>query len=45
MSSTGWRKGYAKVSAKETPMKRHHIIVASIALLVAIALLANYYLW
>jgi hypothetical protein len=26
-------------------MKRHHIIVAGIALVVAVALLANYYLW
>jgi hypothetical protein len=26
-------------------MKRHHIIVAGIAIVVAIALLSNYYLW
>jgi hypothetical protein len=26
-------------------MKRHHIIAACIAVLVAVALLANYYLW
>jgi hypothetical protein len=26
-------------------MKRHHIIVAGIAILVAVALLSNYYLW
>jgi hypothetical protein len=26
-------------------MKRHHIIVAGIAVVIAIALLANYYLW
>jgi len=26
-------------------MKRHHIIVAIIAIVVAIALAANYYLW
>jgi len=26
-------------------MKRHHIIVAGIALLTAVALVLNYYLW
>jgi len=26
-------------------MKRHHIVAAGISILVAIALLANYYLW
>jgi len=26
-------------------MQRHHIIIATIAVLVAIALAANYYLW
>jgi hypothetical protein len=26
-------------------MKRHHIVAAAIAILAAVALLANYYLW
>jgi len=26
-------------------MKRHHIVMGAVALLVAIALAANYYLW
>jgi len=26
-------------------MKRHHILVAAVAIVVAIALLSNYYLW
>jgi len=26
-------------------MKRHHIIIATIAILTAVALVANYYLW
>jgi len=26
-------------------MQRHHIIMAAVALLVAVALAANYYLW
>jgi len=26
-------------------MKRHHVIVAAVAVVIAIALLSNYYLW
>jgi hypothetical protein len=35
MSCTGWRDA----------MKRHHIIIAAIAIVIAIALASNHYLW
>jgi hypothetical protein len=27
------------------PLRRHHIIIALVAILVAVALVSNYYLW
>jgi hypothetical protein len=32
-------------SHEERAVKRHHIVVAGVAILAAVALLANYYLW
>jgi hypothetical protein len=36
MSCTGWC---------DMMLQRHHVIIAGVALVVAVALVANYYLW